>query len=123
MILSLGIGESSYVPDALVGVSQDQVDFDLIAIWQCYGRDPLRWEALLFFADHTGWHSTDTLATEVALPMELVASKLADLANRGLLEEMILCTGPRYRLAEDGELCRVVGRLGRKLMLAVSGPL
>ncbi|PKO21696.1 MAG: hypothetical protein CVU38_13280 [Chloroflexi bacterium HGW-Chloroflexi-1] len=122
MILSLGIGESSYVPDALIGVPQDQVDLDLIAIWQCYGRDPLRWEALLFFTNHDGWHSADTLVAASGLSRVWVAKKLVELANLGLLEEMIMVTGPLYRLADDGELCRVARRLSRKLMLAVSVP-
>jgi len=121
MILSLGIGESSYVPDALVGLPQDQVDLDLIAIWQCYGRDPLRWDALLFLADRDGWHSADVLAVAAGLPREEVARKLAELANLGLLKELIIFTGPLYQLAEECALCRVVRRLSR--MLAVPGPL
>jgi|YNPBryantNP2012_1023418.scaffolds.fasta_scaffold52660_1 hypothetical protein len=116
MLLSLGLGETSYIPDALVGIAQDQVDLDLLAFLQCYGRDLLEWETMLFFIAHRGWCAPETLAAEIEEPVEVVARKLQELTDRKLVEERLLVTGPVYRLTEGRTLRRAVARLGKELL-------
>lgn len=112
MILTLGMGESSYLPDALIGVPQDQVDFDLIAFSQCYAHERIEWDALVFFAGYDGWCSPGALAATLAQPPGYVARTLLQLAGKGLLVESILVTGPVYRLTDDRRLRRAVIRIG-----------
>jgi len=121
MILSFGMGESSYVPDALIGRPRDQVDLNLVAFLQCYARDVVQWEVILFFSAYDGWSSPEDVAQATGEPYDLVANKLAELAETDLIEGRILVTGPLYRLTEGRELRKPVMQLGMELGWAMSG--
>ena len=120
MILSLGMGESSYVPDALVGKPRDQVNLDLVAFLQCYARELVQWEVILFFSLYDDWSSPEEVAQALDEPYDLIAKKMAELAETDLIEGRILVTGPLYRLTEGRELRQPVMRLGMELRWAIS---
>jgi DNA-binding transcriptional ArsR family regulator len=115
MILSHGMGASSYVPDVLVGGAQDEVDHGLVAFVQCYARDPREWEMLIYFADHESWSSAGHLAVVLGESRYTIERKLDSLAAKKLVEERVLLTGPLYRLAQSDQLRRRVMRLATTL--------
>ncbi len=114
MILSLGQGEPSYIPDdLLLGHAQDDAGFMFLAFLQCYARDILQWEIICFFSHHQDeWCSLLTLASDMGLPWPLLAERLGELAGMCLLRERVLVTGPQYCLTSSLELRRLVARLG-----------
>ncbi len=114
MILSLGQGEPSYIPDQLLtGRAQDVADQMYLAFLQCYARDPLQWDIICFFSHHQEeWCPLAILAGEMAQPESLIAERLAELAGMRLLYERVLNIGPQYCLTSSLELRRLVVRLG-----------
>ena len=115
MILSHGMGASSYVPDVMVGAAQDEVDHGLVAFLQCYARDPREWEMLIFFADNEDWVTPGHLAVVLDESRHVIAQKLESLVAKNLVAERVLVTGPSYRLAQSDPLRRRVMRLATTL--------
>jgi hypothetical protein len=111
MILSLGLGEPSYVPDVLAGIPRDDVELDMVAFCQCYATDLLSWKVLLYFAGESTWVNPAVMAGELAEPISAVMAQLERMTQRNLLEERLLVTGPLYRLGPQRQLRRSVLRL------------
>ncbi len=113
MILSLGQGEPSYVPDGLIGQAHDYADVTYLAFLQCYARDVAQWGVICYFAGHQNdWCVLADVAVELGQPPDRLAARLEDLSGKRLLEERVLVTGPEYRLTRAPELRRLVLRLG-----------
>jgi hypothetical protein len=113
MILSLGQGEPSYVPDGLVGQARDSADVSYLAFLQCYARDLTQWELICYFSDHQeSWCSLAVMAQELGLLSDELDQKLVCLANARLLEQRVAVTGPEYRLTRSAQLRRLVVRVG-----------
>jgi hypothetical protein len=113
MILSMGPGESNYVPDGLIGRPQDSADVTSLAFLQCYGREPLQWEIMCFFSLHQdGWATLRDVADELPYTMAELMVGLDELAETKLLEQQVLVCGPVYRLTGVPELRRLAVRLG-----------
>jgi hypothetical protein len=113
MILSMGPGEPSYVPDGVISHPQDSADIIASAFLQCYGRDPLQWEIMCFFSIHQDeWATLGHLADELPCAASALMTSLAELAETKLLEERVLVCGPIYRLTSVPELRRLAVRLG-----------
>jgi hypothetical protein len=113
MILSLGQGEPSYVPDGLIERAHDYADVSYLAFLQCYARDLAQWAIICFFArQQDDWCTLEDLAVDTDGAAEQVAKRLVVLSDRGLLEERVLFTGLEYRLTRSPELRRLVLRLG-----------
>jgi predicted transcriptional regulator len=115
MILSHGMGASSYVPDALIGAAQDEVDFGLVAFLQCYAREPGEWDLLMLLAENEGWLTPGRLAMMLGETRKVVNQKLESLVARKLIEERVLIVGPSYRLVPSEQLRRRVIRLAKTL--------
>lgn len=111
MILSLGLGEPSYIPDAMAGIPHDEVELDLVAFCQCYAKDKVSWRLILLFARQPEWTTPEIIAAMVGEPVARVLQELGRLADLKLLEEQILVTGPLYRLTPRRALRRAVLRL------------
>ncbi len=123
MILSLGQGEPSYVPDGLIGQAHDYADVTYLAFLQCYARDLDQWGVICFFASHQNdWCELADLAVELRQPFDRLAERLEDLAAKRLLEERVLVTGPEYRLTRASELRRLVLRLGAEWRCVAAQP-
>lgn len=121
MILSLGQGQPSYVPDAAIGMAHDYADVSYLAFLQCYARDVAQWSVICYFAGHQhGWFTREDLAAELCEDGDCLAERLAGLAARHLLEERFLVTGPEYRLTQAPELRRLALRLGAEWRCAVT---
>ena len=112
MILSLGSGDTSYVPDSLAGMPHDQVEWDMVAFAQCYARSQAAWEILIYYSTNEGWSSTSEIASAVQLPEREIARRLTELVNTGMFQERVLVTGPLYRLSNHPQVRRVVKHLG-----------
>lgn len=115
MILTLGMGESSYVPDALVGAARDVIDVKLIAFLQCYAQELIHSKLFVFFSTHENWSSCETLGAELAEPPGVVMHKLERLLDINLVEERVLVTGPTYRITQNPDLRKAVLSLGGEL--------
>jgi hypothetical protein len=121
MILSHGMGASSYVPDALIGVAQDEVDHGLLAFLQCYARDPGEWEVMIFLADHSEeWFTLRNLALALGKSRDVIEQNLESLLEKRMIEERILLIGPFYRMMQSEQLCRRVRRLATTLREGLS---
>lgn len=115
MILSLGPGEPNYIPDALLGMAQDTVDFKILPFLQCYTRDLSDWQVIWFFSVHRDkWCSLAELANVLGYSHSDIAQKLAHMTEAKLLEERILVTGPIYHLTESPQLRQQVIHLGHE---------
>ena len=119
MILSLGLGEPSYVPDGLIGRPRDCADIDSLAFLQCYARDWLHWEILCFFStNRDDWYSLPLVAIAVNSPLDGLERALGDLADDHLLDRRVLVTGPVYRLTKDNRLRKLAVRLDAEWLLS-----
>ncbi len=113
MIVSLGQGEPSYIPDGLMGQAHDFADITYLAFLQCYARDLEQWEIVCFFSNHQqDWCRIDVLADELGQAPAQLAARLSKMADARLLDERILVTGPEYRLTTSPDLRRLAVRLG-----------
>jgi len=113
MILNLGPGEPSYIPDALLGMAQDTVDLRMLPFLQCYAHDPFEWQVIWFFSAHRDeWCSLARLADEMGYSRREMVQKLAHVAETKLLEERVLVTGPIYRLSESPQVRQQFLNLG-----------
>ena len=113
MLLCLGQGITSYVSDALVGHPQDGVSLDYLAFLQCYARGLGAWEIITFFSlNSDAWCPQEKVAQATRCGTQELAETLSDLADRHLLEQRILVTGPEYRLTEQAHLRRAVVQVG-----------
>ncbi len=113
MILSLGQGEPSYVPDGLMGQARDMTDLSYLAFLQCYARDLIKWDIICFFAGHQDrWITLSELAEALDQPMQTVADHADELVNRRLLSERVMATGLEYGLTCVPHLRHQAARLG-----------
>ncbi len=113
MILSLGQGEPSYVPDGLIGQAHDYADMSYLAFLQCYARDLGQWEIICFFSNHQNeWFTLEDAAAEMRRTPADLRERLEKLAAGRLLDERVPFTGPEYSLTRSPELRRLVVRLG-----------
>lgn len=113
MILCLGQGEPSYVPDGLMGQARDCADLSYLAFLQCYARDLKNWEIICFFASHQDeWCALEVLAEAIDSPRSETADTVNQLTHARLLEERVLTTGVFYRLTRTPQLRHQVARLG-----------
>ncbi len=121
MILSHGMGASSYVPDVLVGAGQDEVDYGMLAVLQSYARDPNEWEVMMLLADHSEeWFTPRRLALVLGKSWQSVERNLESLLAKRVIEERVLFSGPSYRLIQSEQLRRRVNRLAITLREGVS---
>ena len=121
MILSHGLGASSYVPDVLVGAGQDEVDYAMLAVLQSYARDPHEWDVLLLLADHSEeWLTPRRLARALGQSWQSVERNLEALLAKHTIEERMLFSGPSYRLIQSEQLRRRVSRLATTLREGVT---
>ena len=112
MILSHGMGASSYVPDVLVGAGQDEVDYSMLAVLQSYARDPNEWEVMMLLADQSEeWCTPRRLALVLGQSWQSVERNLESLLAKRMIEERVLFSGPSYRLARSEQLRHRVNRL------------
>ncbi len=113
MILCLGQGEPSYVPDGLMGQARDSADVSYLAFLQCYARNLVKWEIICFFASHQDeWCGLDVLAEAIGSPLNETENSLCQLTQARLLDERVLSTGIFYRLTRVPQLRHQVARLG-----------
>ncbi len=113
MILCLGQGEPSYVPDGLMGQARDSADLSYLAFLQCYARDLAKWEIICFFSSHQDeWCSLEVLADAIGSSLAAASDMVCQLAQARLLEERVLNTGVFYRLTRVPQLRHQVARLG-----------
>jgi hypothetical protein len=114
MILSLGLGEPQYIADNLLGLPHDSADLRWQAFLQCHARSVLSWQLCCYFANHDdGWCSLAEIAIELDCAAMPLLARLGEMYGAGLLEESVLCTGPRYCLTQDHpELRRPVLGIG-----------
>ncbi len=113
MIVSLGQGEPSYIPDGLMGQAHDYADITYLAFLQCYARDLEQWEIVCFFSNHQqDWCGIDDLAEELDQSPTQLAARLSRMADARLLDERVLVTGPEYCLTRNPDLRRLAVRLG-----------
>jgi hypothetical protein len=113
MILSLGQGEPSYVPDGLMGQARDSADISYVAFLQCYARDLVKWEMICYFAGHQDeWSSLSDVADAIDHPESEVAQHADELVSRHLLDERVMFTGVEYALTCTPHLRHQAARLG-----------
>ena len=113
MILSLGQGEPSYVPDGLMGQARDMADLSYLAFLQCYARDLVKWDIICYFAGHQDeWTTLTDLGEALDQPLLVVATHTNELVNRRLLNERVMATGVEYGLTYLPHLRHQAARLG-----------
>jgi hypothetical protein len=111
MILSLGLGEVAFIPDAHLGLASDDIDLTLVPFLQLYALEEVPWEVLASICSADGWCLLAHLLPEDPFGVGRTAEQLQRVVRLGVVEEQITSLGPRYRLAPGPLLRKLAGYL------------
>ena len=111
MILSLGLGEVAFIPDAHLGLASDDIDLTLVPLFQLYAGEDTPWEVLDAICTSEGWCTLSQLRSCDPLQIAGLSKRLGRVVALGLVQEEIGVLGPRYRLAAGALLRRLAAYL------------
>ena len=111
MILSLGLGEVAFIPDAHLGLASDDIDLTLVPLLQLYALEDVPWEVLASICSADGWCLLAHLLPGDSLGIGRMAEQLQRVVGLGVVEEEVTALGPRYRLASGALLRKFAGYL------------